>query len=171
MVNLPADLYSVVVYPLIYIFPAYAANALPVLFSGGGPLDRKRKLWGKRVLGEHKTVYGTLSAAIGGVLVGLVYTQFGALGYMLPIAIMLTLGAISGDLLGSFIKRQLGLKSGSSVFLLDQYGFYVLALAFAFRLGSMPGLYGMAFITLLTGVLHIATNRAAYMLRLKKVPW
>ncbi|MFA5869687.1 MAG: CDP-archaeol synthase, partial [Candidatus Bathyarchaeia archaeon] len=52
----------------VWLFlPAYFANAAPVLLHGGGPLDGGRN-WGdgKRMLGDHKTVWGTLS----GVAVG-----------------------------------------------------------------------------------------------------
>ena len=31
-------------YPIIYIFPAYAANGAPVLFGGGKPLDLGKKI-------------------------------------------------------------------------------------------------------------------------------
>ena len=42
-----AAIYALFLYPIIYIFPAYAANGAPVLFGGGKPLDMKRKLMGK----------------------------------------------------------------------------------------------------------------------------
>ena len=166
------DLYGIVVYPLIYIFPAYAANGAPILFGGrGGPLDFGRRFRHRRVFGDNKTIGGTISALIAGIFVGLIYIQFPQLGFMLPIAIMLTLGAIFGDLLGSFIKRQLNLRSGTSFPIMDQYGFYIFALLFAFWLGYLPSLYGLVFITILTGVLHVFTNRGAHRLSLKKVPW
>ncbi len=166
------DLYSLVVYPLIYIFPAYAANGAPILFGGrGGPLDRGRKFRNRRIFGDNKTIFGTLSALICGVLTGIIYIQFPQLSFMLPIAIMLALGAVFGDLLGSFIKRQLQLRPGSGFPIMDQYGFFIFALAFAFWLGNLPSVYGLLFITVLTGVLHVFTNRGAHKLKLKSVPW
>jgi CDP-2,3-bis-(O-geranylgeranyl)-sn-glycerol synthase len=161
--------YSIFIYPIIYIFPAYAANALPIIFGGGKPLDLKKRLGGKRILGDHKTIRGTAAGLVGGLLVGLIEYPF--LPYMLPIAILMGIGAVFGDLFGSFIKRRLNFASGKVFPVLDQYGFFVFAILFSFWLGNMPLLYGMIFITVLTGVLHIATNRIAYMIKLKEVPW
>ncbi len=169
--SLLSDLFSIVIYPIIYIFPAYAANGAPVLFGAGKPLDLKRKFRGKRVFGDNKTRRGTLSAIVVGILTGAVYIQFKSLSFMLPIAVMLTLGAIFGDLLGSFIKRQCGYKPGKGIPILDQYGFFVFALAFALPMGNLPNAYGLLFITALTGILHPLTNAIAHALKLKEVPW
>lgn len=166
------DVYNTIVYPVIYIFPAYAANGAPILFGGrGGPLDRERKFKGKRIFGDNKTVFGTISALACGVITGIIYVQFPQLSFMLPIAVMLTLGAVFGDLLGSFIKRQLQLKPGTGFPVMDQYGFFIFALLFAFWLGNLPNIYGLLFIAILTGVLHVFTNRGAHRLKLKSVPW
>ncbi len=90
---------------------------------------------------------------------------------MLPIAVMLTLGANFGDLLGSFIKRRISFKPGRSFPVMDQYGFFIFALLFAFWLGHMPGAYGLLFLIVLTGAMHVLTNMGANRLKLKDVPW
>jgi CDP-2,3-bis-(O-geranylgeranyl)-sn-glycerol synthase len=167
--QLYAVLFAVVLYPIIYIFPAYAANGAPVLFGRGKPLDLGRKLRGKRIFGDHKTMRGTLSSLAAGIAVGLIEYPF--LHYMLPIAIMLTIGANFGDLAGSFAKRRLGFKPGRILPVIDQYGFFAAALLFAFWLGNMPHAYGMLFLIVLTGVMHPLTNIAAHRLKLKDVPW
>ncbi|MCL5430447.1 MAG: CDP-2,3-bis-(O-geranylgeranyl)-sn-glycerol synthase [Candidatus Marsarchaeota archaeon] len=165
-------IYSVIVYPILYIFPAYAANGAPVLFGGGKtPLDFGKKLKGKRIFGNNKTLRGTIAGIMCGVAAGAIESIFPQLAFMLPVAIMLSIGAIAGDLAGSFAKRRTNIKSGAKMPILDQYGFYVFALMFTFWLGNMPGLYGMIFITLLTGILHISTNIGAHLLKLKSVPW
>ncbi len=161
--------FDVFLYPIIYIFPAYAANGAPVVFGGGAPLDFGAKLRNRRVFGSNKTIKGAVSGIIAGAAVGLIEYPF--LHYMLPIAVLLAIGAISGDLIGSFIKRQLGMKPGKGFPIMDQYGFFAVALLFAFSLGHMPGVYGMLFLIVLTGLLHVATNRGAYALHLKSVPW
>ena len=164
-------IYSIVIYPIIYIFPAYAANGAPVLFGGGKPLDMGRKINGRRIFGDHKTIRGTASSLIAGIAVGLIEYPF--LHYMLPVAILLTLGANFGDLTGSFIKRQLRIKSGRSFPVMDQYGFFIFAMVFAFAAYpvGIPGLYGLIFLVLLTGITHLMTNMGAYRLKLKEVPW
>ncbi len=165
------DIYAFIVYPLIYIFPAYAANASPVLLNGGGPLDFNRKLNGKRILGNHKTIIGTITGIAAGSLAGLIESAIFGLPYMLAIGIALAFGAMAGDLIGSFIKRRMDLSSGHSVPILDQYGFFFAALIFAYPLGNQPQWYGLLFIAALTGILHLALNIVAHRLKLKKVPW
>lgn len=163
-------IYNLIIYPIAYIFPAYAANGAPILFGGrGGPLDMGKKIKGKRIFGDNKTVMGTISGLLAGIAVGAIEYPF--LNYMLPVAALLALGAIAGDLIGSFIKRRLNYKSGASVPILDQYGFFVLAILFAFPLGHLPSVYGIVFLVILTGIAHVLTNIGANRLKLKKVPW
>ncbi len=162
-------LFAYIIYPIIYVFPAYAANGAPVIFGGGSPLDFGRKLSGKRILGDNKTIRGTASALIAGTAVGLIEYPF--MHYMLAIAVVLSIGTILGDLGGSFLKRQMKVKSGASVPILDQYGFVAIALLLAYPFGHMPDAYGLLFILVLTGIAHVLTNIGAHKLKLKKVPW
>ena len=162
-------LYAIFIYPIIYILPAYAANASPMLFGRGGrPLDFKMKIKGKRILGNNKTVRGTVMGIASGVVVGAIEYPF---FHMFAIAVLLSVGALSGDLLGSFIKRRIGIGPGKRVPVLDQYGFFVIALLFASPLGHLPSTYGLLFLAVLTGILHVLTNIGAYKLGIKKVPW
>jgi CDP-2,3-bis-(O-geranylgeranyl)-sn-glycerol synthase len=162
-------IYSTFIYPLVYIFPAYAANGAPVLFGGEAPLDFRRKVSGKRIFGDNKTIRGTLSSMLAGIAVGIIEYPF--LPFMVGVAILSSIGANIGDLLGSFIKRRVGTKPGTSIPLLDQYGFLILALVFAYPLGYGPSLYGLIFLLVLTGAAHILTNIGAHKLKLKSVPW
>lgn len=164
-------LYSVALYPIIFIFPAYAANGAPVIFGGGKPLDFGKSVRGKRIFGNHKTIKGTASSIIAGIAAGAIESAF--LPYMLLASIMLTIGANIGDLLGSFLKRRIGMKPGTSLPIMDQYGFFIFALIMAYPLSypHFPGVYGLIFIILLTGALHVLTNKGAHKLKLKEVPW
>ncbi|MGC8649186.1 MAG: CDP-2,3-bis-(O-geranylgeranyl)-sn-glycerol synthase [Candidatus Micrarchaeia archaeon] len=161
--------YNDIIYPIIYILPAFIANATPVIFGGKTPLDFKKKLFGKRILGDHKTVRGTFSGLFAGVLTGIIESFY--LPQMLIISIALSLGAIFGDLLGSFIKRRFNIKPGSSIPVLDQLGFIIFALLFAIPFGSLPNIIGIILIFILTAILHPLTNFIAYKIKLKKVPW
>ena len=157
------------IYPIIYIWPAYVANGAPVIFGGGRPLDMGRKLLGRRIFGDHKTARGLVAGIVAGSLMGLIESAF--LPYMLIVGVVLSFGAMSGDLLGSFIKRRIGIREGKRAILLDQYPFLVVALLLAFPIGRTPNAYGIFFIIILTGVMHALTNLSAHKLRLKKVPW
>ena len=161
--------FSIFIYPLLYIFPAYVANAVPVIFGGGASLDFKKKIGGKRLFGDNKTIKGTVSSLIFGILTGAIESIY--IPSMLPVGISLTIGANFGDLLGSFIKRRIDLKHGASLPIVDQYGFFVFAILFAFPLDNLPNSYGLIFITIITGILHPLANVIANKLKLKSVPW
>ena len=159
-----------VIYPILFIFPAYAANGTPVLLGGAwGPLDFNKEFRGIRILGDNKTVRGTAVAIFAGLVAG--YLESWVLPGLLVSFVALTLGAVFGDLLGSFLKRQLRFKPGSSFPVMDQYGFFVFAMLFAYPFGNLPSFYGIVFLVVITGLIHVGTNIGAYRLGLKKVPW
>ena len=84
---------------------------------------------------------------------------------------MSSLGALVGDLVGSFVKRRVGLERGAQAPLLDQLGFYVFALLFLYAVGvTFPLPDEILWAAVIYG-LHRATNWAAYKLGLKSVPW
>ena len=57
---------------LIFIFPAYSANAVPVVFGGGYALDFGKIFYDNRpVLGTHKTFRGFFTGLIVGTLIGI----------------------------------------------------------------------------------------------------
>jgi CDP-2,3-bis-(O-geranylgeranyl)-sn-glycerol synthase len=163
---------------LIFIIPCYVANAAPVLLGGGQPLDFGASFSdGRRILGDAKTVRGF----VGGVAAGTVAAGILALYFPLPVFIsawgqflsgfLLSLGALLGDALGSFVKRRAGIGPGKPFFL-DQVGFVVVGLALAYPVAYM--LYspeGVLFLLVLSWLLHIVTNAAANRFGLKPVPW
>jgi len=167
---------KVVLKCLWFILPAYIANATPVVIShiigGGTPIDRgKNFIDGKRILGDGKTIEGF----IGGVLVGTLFGIIQALvinNYGIIVqALLLSLGAMVGDLFGSFIKRRLGLARGAPAPLLDQLDFLLGAIAFVLLGGiTIPKSYILTLIVI-TPLLHVGTNYLAYKAGLKKVPW
>ncbi len=161
--------YDSFIYPIIYILPAYVANGAPVIFGGGKPLDMGRTFRGVRIFGDHKTVRGLVFGIFSGAAIGLIESIF--IPYMLFSGILLSLGAHVGDLLGSFIKRQIGIKEGGKLPFIDQYLFFAFAILLALPLGHIPNYVGLLFLIVLTGILHVATNIGAYKLKLKKVPW
>ncbi len=168
---------SLLISSILYIMPAYIANASAVLFRGKSRLDMGMNFFdGRPVLGTHKTVEGFL----GGVIAGTVY---GVIQYIfVPVvnpatSFLLALGAMTGDSIGSFIKRRLNLKSGELAPFLDQWDF-VLGAFFLVYLGSLvtrdivlPGLVSALLILVLTVVFDLLANIGAYIIGLKDVPW
>jgi CDP-2,3-bis-(O-geranylgeranyl)-sn-glycerol synthase len=175
------------------IFPAYIANSSAVLFGHGAPVDFGRKFNdGRRIFGDGKTWYGLLGGSLAGIAFG--FGQILGSGIQYPkhhwgygpepnaylIAILIPVGALFGDLLGSFIKRRMGRSRGQQVVLLDIYdlvlGVFILLLIFQFNWFYQTFLDGYRIIALitvliLTPLLHRFTNIIGYKLGKKKEPW
>ncbi|MBS7614372.1 CDP-2,3-bis-(O-geranylgeranyl)-sn-glycerol synthase [Candidatus Bathyarchaeota archaeon] len=162
-------------YALYYIFPAYCANGAPVLFGGGKPIDMYRKFRdGKPIFGPHKTVRGFTSGLVIGTFVGWIQETYG-LSVGLPqgsiiLGFALSLGALLGDLFGSFIKRRMNLEPGAHLPLSDQLDFVLAALLFSLPV-QPPSLMHAVIIVVLTAPIHYMVNIMAYLLKLKKTPW
>jgi CDP-2,3-bis-(O-geranylgeranyl)-sn-glycerol synthase len=168
-------LINLIVLIAAYTVPMYFANAMPVLFHGTKPLDFGRKFGGKRIFGKGKTVLGTLGGMLGGMAAGFVLLlSFPEILILIPnyffLVITLAIGAILGDAIKSFFKRQLGIPSGQQWLLADQLDFvaggFLLSL-----LVRVPEFEVVAILLLATGFIHLFTNFAAFKLKLKKVPW
>jgi CDP-2,3-bis-(O-geranylgeranyl)-sn-glycerol synthase len=83
---------------------------------------------------------------------------------------LLSVGALTGDLVGSFIKRRIGLARGDPAFLLDQLGFLVFALLFTYPFFHLSSTMAI-FLLIVTPGLHLGTNVLAYKLGLKDRPY
>jgi len=161
---------------LIFIFPAYCANAAPVLFGGGKPLDFGEKFFdGKPVFGRNKTFKGFTAGLLLGTFVGVaeyfVFQHYPTLWhYPVFSGFFLASGALIGDLTGSFLKRRIGLSPGSPLPVIDQVDFVFGAFLFSFAFTS-PSLSVFLIALLLTLPIHFLTNAFAYMLGVKDKPW
>jgi CDP-2,3-bis-(O-geranylgeranyl)-sn-glycerol synthase len=161
---------------LWFIFPAYCANAAPVIFGGGKPMDFGKKFSdGKPVLGSHKTFRGFLAGIIVGTLVGLVQTiiyeqvlfKYGIqFEYSILLGFMVSLGALTGDIVESFIKRRMNRSPGVSLPVADQIDFILGAFVFSIHV-SPPSLLSAAIILLVTIPIHLLTNLGAALLNMK----
>ena len=161
---------------LWFIFPAYCANAAPVIFGGGKPMDFDKKFFdGKAFLGSHKTFRGFLAGIIVGTLVGMAQTiiyenilfdynsQF---QYSILLGFMLSIGALTGDLIESFIKRRISRSPGSSLPVADQIDFILGAFLFSIPV-LPPSLLSALIILLVTIPIHLLTNLGAVLLNMK----
>jgi len=159
---------------LKFIFPAYCANAIPVITGGGHPLDFGKKfLDGKPIFGKNKTFRGFFSGLVVGTAVGFAESSF--LGYpsenlALLFGLLSSLGALFGDLAGAFVKRRLGLAPGDLLPVVDQVDFIVGAILFSIPL-KIASLELILVVLVITPPIHLLTNFTAYKLGLKDNPW
>jgi CDP-2,3-bis-(O-geranylgeranyl)-sn-glycerol synthase len=177
------------------LLPAYVANAIATIPRGRGPPMDFGRIWtpdGRRVLGPSKTWAGFLFAGFVAIPVGLLEAGLILLAppYLalvpriapsvlaaVPVAAILTFGAMTGDAVGSFLKRRLGRASGSRTIFLDQLPFVLvpIALGVAFYPALFVGVFdrweAVIWLVVYTVGLHAAFNWIGYKAGLKKVPW
>ena len=162
-------LITLIIEALKFIFPAYCANAVPVLAGGRFPMDfGKNFLDGKRVFGKNKTFRGFFFGLAVGVAVGLM--EWLAFGYPILFSMLSPLGALCGDLAGAFLKRRLGIAPGGLLPIVDQVDFVVGAIVFSLPLAIIYWELAVTVI-IITPPIHLSTNFVAYKLKLKKNPW
>ena len=160
---------GIIVTALLFIGPSYVANAAPLVFGGGRPLDGRRILAdGHPLFGSHKTVRGFVAGIVAGSLVGLgeslVDPRLALAGFAIA------LGSVLGDLLGAFVKRRLSIEPGRPFPVVDQLDFVFGALVLSLPLFPMT-LLSVLFVVLITPPIHLGTNLGAYLLGIKKTYW
>lgn len=158
--------------------PVFAAKLFPHFDA---PVDFGRSFCGKRIFGDHKTYRGLLAGVIAGALTfeiqvslarnveslsDLSITDESALGVALWGA-LLGLGALTGDLLKSFVKRQFRIAPGKPWFPWDQIDWIVGTLAVLRLLTPIP--FTIAIFALVLGLLmHLIIKWVGYFLRLNE---
>ncbi len=163
---------------LLFIFPAYVANASPVVVGGGTPIDLGKKIGKERIFGDGKTIRGFIGGVACGVITAAIFAKFfplelfGDQKTQFFSGCLLALGTLIGDLVGSFVKRRVSVKSGKPFFL-DQLSFIIVALLFAYPFSPKEfySIETLAFILVFTYIVHIFTNYMANRAGVKNVPW
>jgi CDP-2,3-bis-(O-geranylgeranyl)-sn-glycerol synthase len=89
-----------------------------------------------------------------------------ALSFDIFLGFVLSLGALTGDLLESFIKRRLNRSPGSSLPVADQIDFILGAFLFSLPF-SPPSVLTALIILLITIPIHLITNLGAALLKMK----
>ena len=163
------DITQLIIDALKFIFPAYCANATPVLAGGGTRMDFGKNFFdGKRVFGNNKTFRGFFFGLAIGVLVGLMETWVFHFPFLF--ALLNPLGALLGDLAGAFLKRRIGIEPGGLLPVVDQVDFVVGAIVFSIPLAIVSWQLAVT-VLLITPPIHLLTNFLAYKMRLKRKPW
>jgi CDP-2,3-bis-(O-geranylgeranyl)-sn-glycerol synthase len=166
------DIILLIFAALKFIFPAYCANATPVLAGGGPKMDFGRNFYdGKRIFGNNKTFRGFFFGWAVGIGVGLIEgLVFGFQNYPVLFSVLIPLGALLGDLTGAFIKRRIGIAPGGLLPIVDQVDFVVGAIAFSIPLAIISWELAVT-VLLITPPIHLFTNYLAYKMKLKRNPW
>lgn len=154
---------------------------MPVLLNGKIPIDGGRNMSdGNRIFGDGKTLDGFLTGLLFGSLVGIfqnillsipevqITLQIQPLGWTFPV--LMALGALSGDIFASFIKRRVGVPRGRPIPGVDQLDFIIGAIFFI-SIVWIPE-WEILFVWLaFTPWIHLGTNFLAYILGLKPKPY
>ncbi|HLD85467.1 MAG TPA: CDP-2,3-bis-(O-geranylgeranyl)-sn-glycerol synthase [archaeon] len=163
---------------------AYAANAFPPLIAGHRPLDKGKMFHNRRLLGDGKTIEGTVAGILFGLFYGAVQIlvqpyiplsvggkDLGLLTITPAIVILLVAGTMIGDIAGSFIKRRVRLERGASAPIMDQLGFVIVALLLV-SLVAPISIEIWIILVVLTPVIHWLANLIGYYaMHVKKTPW
>jgi len=186
------DVIIIMLAGLWLFLPAMLPNSAAVVFGGGTPVDFGRSLNGKRILGDGKTWRGFFGGGMAGVVLGIIligisfiFDKDGLWGYMsiwtgIGVVICLSFGSLLGDMMGSFIKRRIGIERGKKAPILDQYDFligaFLLTALFYPRWVYETYIEGwhivaLIFLLIVTLLLHRAMNIIGYKTGLKDVPW
>jgi len=160
---------------VIRILPVYIANATPPVFSKFNVLGLRRpvdggKLWidGRRILGDGKTWQGLILGTLVGGLIGFLLEHFGYGSFSL--GLLMGFSALAGDMVGSFIKRRLGMKRGANAGLLDSLDFLTAGILISYPFVRWKS--GEILLLLIaTPIVHRIANIIGFKLKLKKEPW
>jgi CDP-2,3-bis-(O-geranylgeranyl)-sn-glycerol synthase len=165
------DIAQLITEALKFIFPAYCANAIPVIAGGGLPIDFGRNFFdGRPILGKNKTFRGFFVGLAVGTAAGL--AESAVFNYPILFGLLLSLGALFGDLTGAFLKRRLGIPPGGLLPIIDQIDFILGAIVFSLPLSLHELSWELVMTVLITTPpIHLLTNFAAYKLGLKDNPW
>ena len=155
------------------ILPACMANGIPAFLRKikflDKPIDFNFKLWEKPLFGRNKTWRGLIIGILCGVLVFVFQKYLYQFAFFQNISlinyfefsilygILLSAGALLGDLAGSFIKRRFNVAPGQDFCILDQIDWIMGLLLFS-SLIFIPCWYAVITIILLGIIFHAGGN-------------
>ncbi len=184
-------LFKELFFALWFFLPAAIANMMPI-FAGHWkvikkydfPMDFHKTVRGKRVFGPHKTVRGLVVGVIFATVIlwlqqlavqhiGFVASLTDQVDYNdLPVLILgplFGLGALLGDAIESFFKRQVGINPGDGWFPFDQTDYIV-----GGALATMPfvqlSIFQYVWLIILWLTIHVISTFIGFKLGLKNKP-
>lgn len=183
-------MYKELIFALWFFLPAGVANASPIFaakVSSGkwsAPIDFGRTYKGKRVLGDHKTwrglIVGIVMATLTLWLQQYLVRHFGwaraitvKVDYRtVPVLLLgpaFGIGALGGDAIESFFKRQLNRPPGSGWFPFDQTD-YIIGGAIASSPFVRLSVEEFILLLLIWLIMHVVASYIGFLLGLKERP-
>ncbi len=162
----------------IYFFlPAGFANMAPVLFQWlpwlASPIDRGKTFRGKIIFGDHKTRRGLVMGLLLGTTVAYIQSFYPLQSFpenWIVIGFLQSVGALLGDLVKSFCKRQRGILPGKPWVPFDQLDFIIGAIITVSLFFSLPVKLIITAL-ILAPFFHITINRIGFWLKIRQTPW
>lgn len=176
---------------LWFLLPAALANASPIISAvipkvrnWNYPIDGGRKWRGHEIFGAHKTWRGLITGILVATLILFLQRQAfihyewartlaGGVDYK-PLPVLLLgplfgIGALGGDAIESFFKRQRNIESGHSWLPFDQLDYIVGGILVSLPFIRLrPVVYGWMLI--LWFIIHLVASYTGYKLGLKRRP-
>lgn len=184
-------MFNDLLFTLWFFAPAGLANAAPIFAKNiswldkfNKPIDAGKTYKNKRILGDHKTFRGVLSAVIIALITSLVqyiaatnsqWLQANLLivdytnSIFIIMGTFMGLGAIIGDGIKSFFKRQASVPSGKSWFPYDQIDYILGGLLFTLPFLLLP-LQNYLYVLTLWFFLHIVSVYFGWLANVRKDP-
>jgi CDP-2,3-bis-(O-geranylgeranyl)-sn-glycerol synthase len=174
-----------------FLLPAAIANAAPVfgavipfLKRWDAPIDGGRMYRGERLFGSHKTwrglICGTIAASLVLWLQQLAFNHTswaqylaGPINYSILPTLLLgplfAIGALGGDAIESFFKRQRGIKSGGTWIPFDQIDYIIGAIIVTLPFVTL-NIPQYTWILIVWFVMHLLFSYTGWLIGLKKKP-
>lgn len=182
-------LLEIILETIWFLLPAGVANTVPVIaahwrwLSGlGRPLDGGKTWRGIRLLGDNKTIRGLVVGIIFGSIVGYLQhvafitqpvvqtvslVSYRSASLAILLGAWVSFGALLGDALKSFVKRQLNIAAGAAWRPFDQIDFALGVLLVSFWF--VPFTVAHIVIAILTtGIISLGVSIIGVQLRIKK---
>lgn len=178
-------------FALWFFCPAAVANVTPIIVAKvpflkkyEAPMDFGKSYRGKRILGSHKTWRGFITGAIMATLTfWLQQWMVGEYAWAqeltrqvdyialptLVLGVLFAVGALGGDALESFFKRQKGVKPGHGWFPWDQLD-YIIGTAIVTMPFVALTVFQYAWLIVLWLVIHLIASYIGWLLHFKERP-
>lgn len=190
------DITLLILQSIYLLVPAYFANMAPPIAKRLGilkilnkPVDNNKKFRNKPIFGKNKTyrgfVTGIFAAIIGIVIQKFLFNansdifrtlsigiDYNNITTILILGILMGFGALMGDLIESFFKRQMDIKPGFRFIPWDQIDHTIGAYIFIFPVAYTFLSWQLFISSLIVGfLLHIIVNHISYYIGVRKEKW